>query len=84
MDELDAELAKEMEVIIPQASRMEIIDAATEFIMESQIREEGYENPSSWTIDLKTGKSIFHREVTPEEGEMLVPAHEILDASVFW
>lgn len=84
MDELDAELEKEMEVIVPQASRMELIDAATEFIMESQIREEGYENPSSWTIDLKTGKSIIHKEVTPEEGELLVPAHEILDVSVFW
>jgi hypothetical protein len=84
MDELDAELAKEMEVIVPQASRMELIDAATEFIMESQIREEGYENPSSWTIDLKTGKSVIHKEVTPEEGELLVPVHENLDASVFW
>jgi len=81
MDEIDAELEKMN--IQPQPSRMEFIDAATEFLMESQIREEGFENPSAWSIDLATGTSVFHPEITTNEGEMLAPAYKILDVSAF-
>lgn len=73
MNECDAEMEK------IQPTNEEIADAAAEFIIENQIREEGAENCSAWQMDAATGSMIYHDEMTADQAAALVPPHEVLD-----
>jgi hypothetical protein len=79
MDECDAAIDAALEC--RQPSNDEIRDAAAEFLMESQICEEGAENAASWQMDASAGSMIFHDEMGAEEAATLVPQHQVLDAS---
>ena len=74
-----AECDAEMDKIHSVATNEEIADAAAEFIIENQIREEGAENCSAWQMDAATGSMIYHDEMTADQAAALVPPHEVLD-----
>lgn len=80
MAECDEAIAAAERDAVPAATNEEIADAAAEFFMESQIREEGAENAAAWQLDAATGSILMHNEMTAEEAAALVPAVAVLDA----
>tara|TARA_Y100001980_G_C14546808_1_gene327088 strand:+ start:1609 stop:2667 length:1059 start_codon:yes stop_codon:yes gene_type:complete len=80
MAECDEAIAAAERDAVPAATNKEIADAAAEFFMESQIREEGAENAAAWQLDAATGSILLHNEMTAEQAAGLVPAVAVLDA----
>lgn len=75
MDEVDAAIDAE------HPTNAEIAAEAAAFIMENQIREEGYENPAAWEMDASTGSMLYHNETDAHDAVTIVPAAEVLDAT---
>ena len=77
--ECNAEIFAAEQHVLACPSDTEIVNAAMEFLAESQIREEGAENAGAWEIDANSGVMVHHDEMVAADAETIVPPCKQLD-----